>query len=200
MPKPHAMITLLAALLLAAPALAAPLDTSKFRSSFNPDTAPRSTQPIGEFPFIQLPPGYQARKSKMMDFARFPFWVGDGAIWVEGKFYQVNFVPASGKEFSDQDVRKDIERKIHQLGGKKVWQGKIPSPFEDGLSDEIDLGFIVGRGDTTNYSFSTYLIRRTEGNIWLHFGTDYSEGTTTRQGWMTVGLEQPFQPSARLLD
>lgn len=199
MPKPHAIITLLAALLLAAPALAAPLDTSKFRSSFNPDTAPRSTQPIGEFPFIQLPPGYQVHESKTMDFARFPFWVDDGAIWVEGKFYQVSFDAANGGRFKDKEIRQAIDQQIEKLGGVKVWQGNILDEAQDGWGDEIKKGFIIGFGNTYSYPVTTYLIRHSGGNIWLHFVIN-TIGDSANSAWMTIGLEQPFQPSARLLD
>lgn len=167
-------------------------DTPADAKPFDIEAVPMSDRPLGEFPYLALPAGYsnERRGSGTKDFARFPFWVDGQARWVEGRFYFANFSTIEGKQFSQYEVSRNIEAVIEQLGGVKVSEGNIPSDTVKSWGEEITMGFNDGLGDVYNAPATTYLVRRSDGNIWVHLVTD------TAQGWMVVGKEQAFQPSA----
>lgn len=156
---------------------------------------PVSNAPLGDFPYIGLPRGYSAagRSSFDKDFARFPFWVKGEPVWVEGRFYGADFSPMGDKSMSEYEVKKNFDGLVAQLGGIKVSEEKIPSAVVDGWGQEITQGFNGGLGDVWSSPTTTYLIRRADGNVWVHLVTN------TAQGWYIVGREEGFEQSAELL-
>ncbi len=182
----------------AAPAPApAPDASAKAQTSpaFDIDRIPVSTAALGDFPYFSLPAGYTNKHygSTNKRFARFPFWVDGQAHWVEGRFYGASFANEPGHDFSPLEVTRNFDAMVQQLGGFLVSEGKVPSQETDRWGDEIKMGFNDGLGDVYNNPARTYLIRRNDGNIWLHLVTNSATG-----GYV-VGLEQAFQPSAQLL-
>lgn len=162
---------------------------------FDISKIPVSTAPVGEFPFFTLPAGYtsQGYGETKKDFARFPFWVGGAAHWVEGKFYGTAMEPVKGKSMSQFEVIKNFEDAIKKLGGVKVGEGKIPIDTAKGWGEEITLGFINGLGDVYNEPVTTWVIRRADGNIWVHLVVS-SAGAS-----YLIGQEKPFEASMTLL-
>jgi OmpA-OmpF porin, OOP family len=138
--------------------------------AFDIDSVPTSNATLGEFPYITLPTGYSSRSfsSETKDFARFPFWVKGEAHWVEGKMYLATFGAESGKSMSEYEVRKSFDVLVQQMGGQKISEEKIPGDAIKGWGEEITQGFVDGLGDIYNQPATTYLIRRADGNIWIH--------------------------------
>lgn len=163
--------------------------------SFDVDSVPVSHVALGDFPYIALPTGYstEGRDKLSKDFARFPFWVKGEPHWVEGKFYGTSFVPAEGREMSEFEVKRNFETLVQQMGGVKVSEEKIPEDTVRGWGDEIMVGFVDGLGDVYNNPATTYLIRRDDGNIWVHLVTDSAGGA------YLVGKEKGFAQTAQLL-
>lgn len=163
--------------------------------SFDIDSVPVSTVTLGDFPYVTLPAGYtsEGRGKLSKDFARFPFWVNGQSHWVEGKFYGASFAPAEGKSMSEYEVKKNFETLLRQMGGVKLSEGRIPSEVTDKWGDEITQGFIDALGDVYNDPVTTYLVRRNDGNIWVHLVTDSGGGA------YLVGQEKAFAPTAQLL-
>ncbi len=163
--------------------------------SFDIDSIPVSTVTLGDFPYITLPAGYTSehRNKLSKDFARFPFWLNGQSHWVEGKFYGTSFAPAEGKGMSEYEVKKNFETLLQQMGGVKLSEGSIPSEVTEKWGDEITQGFIDGLGDVYNNPVTTYLVRRNDGNIWVHLVTDSAGGA------YLVGQEQAFAQTAQLL-
>ncbi len=182
---------------IAAPNGAAPaeVDGEAATADFSIEQVAISNVPLGEFPYFSLPEGYtnERRGSFTKDFARFPFWVKGAPVWVEGKFYGSGFVPVKDKEMSEFEVAKNFESVIAQLGGVKLSEEKIPSDIVRGWGDEITSGFLDGLGDVYNAPATTYVIRRADGNVWVHLVTNNA------QGWYIVGREEGFGQSASLL-
>lgn len=163
-------------------------------AAFDINSIPLSNKPLGAFPYITLPSGYTAhgRTDATKDFARFPFWVNGKAHWVEGRFHEYAFSSAEGKQFSQFEVTRNIEALVEQMGGVKISQGQIPGDTVRSWGEEITQGF-RGLGDVYNVPATTYLIRRADGNIWIHYVAD------TAMAWLVIGQEKSFAPTAQLL-
>lgn len=163
--------------------------------TFDISSVPQSTVPLGDFPYITLPAGYSNKGygQTNKDFARFPFWIDGKAHWVEGRFHGEIFYPEQGKDFSAFEVRRNFETLIQQMGGQKVSEGRIPTNEIEAWGDEITQGFIDGLGDVYSDPASVYLVRRPEGNIWLHLVLGSTGGA------YVIGQEKAFAQTATLL-
>lgn len=164
-------------------------------TGFDIEKVPMSTATLGDFPYITLPAGYSNKGYGQTNkaFARFPFWVDGQAHWVEGRFHGEVFYPEQGKDFSGLEVIRNFEALIQQMGGVKVSEGRIPTEAIKSWGDEITQGFIDGLGDVYSETTRVYVVRRPEGNIWLHLLVD-SVGAS-----YVVGQEKAFQQTAQLL-
>lgn len=162
---------------------------------FDLESIPVSTATLGAFPYIGLPAGVTNQGYGKTDkaFARFPFQVDGKTRWVEGRFHGENFYAEEGTEFSEFAFVKNFEGLIEQMGGRKVYEGKVPREEIDAWGDEITQGFIDGLGDVYNDPVKTYVVRRNDGNIWVHLVTDNVHGS------YVIGQEQAFQQTAKLL-
>src|SRR3546814_14327503 len=70
----------------AAAADAAPASEAAATPAFDIEAVPVSDAALGEFPYFSLPAGYEPmNRPVQMDYARFPFWTGEGFEWVEGQ-------------------------------------------------------------------------------------------------------------------
>ncbi len=170
-------------------------ETAPAAAGFDIGQVPMSTVALGAFPYITLPAGYSNKGygQTNKDFARFPFWADGRAHWVEGRFHGEVFTSEDGKDFSKFEVTRNFEAMIRQMGGVKVSEGRIPTQTIEGWGDEITQGFIDGLGDIYNNPATVYVVRRPEGNIWVHLVT------TSAAGAYVVGQEQAFEQTAQLL-
>ena len=158
------------------------------------DTAktPVSAVKLGAFPYLALPDGYVAGNPKTLDLARFPFWVGDHFVWVEGKVYQSSIEVSAGKEFSKYELQRNIESLITQAGGKKIAETQLPSEMRGKLdpdAQQVDTGL----GDIISNPTVVFLIHRADKDIWVHF-----TASTSRGSWAIVETKA-FVPTAKLL-
>lgn len=170
---------------------AAPADTAK---GFDIRSLPISDKPLGAFPYFSLPVGYEPmNKPDTHDFDRFPFWVGDRFEWVEGRLFASPIEAVSGKDYSEYELRRNIEHLLLAAGGVKVADGKIPRQATSTLTEEVTVGHNAGLGDVYNSPVTTYVIHRADQDIWVHLVTDSAMGS-----WTIVATE-PFVPTATLL-
>ncbi len=174
---------------------AAMTETAPAAAGFDIEKVPMSTATLGDFPYITLPAGYTNKGygQTNKDFARFPFWVDGQAHWVEGRFHGEVFTSEDGKDFSPLEVARNFEAMIRQMGGVKVSEGRITQEAIEGWGSEIKQGFVDGLGDVYNNPATVYVVRRPEGNIWVHLVT------TSAAGAYVVGQEKAFQQTAQLL-
>jgi len=164
-------------------------------SSFDINQYPTSEVALGAFPYISLPAGYSNKGFGQTNkvFARFPFWVNGEAHWVEGKFHGEIFAAEPGHEGSEFEVKRNFEELIKQMGGIKVSEERVPAETINAWGDEITQGFIEGLGNVYSAPVITYLVRRTDGNIWVHLVAD-----NTNYAYV-IGQEKAFEQTAKLL-
>lgn len=162
-------------------------------SGFDINSVPVSSIALGDFPYLNLPSGYTSTRDFNKDFARFPFWVNSEARWIEGKFHGSTFYPERGREFSQHEVQRNFDALITQMGGRKLSEGTVPKQQIDAWGDEITQGFINGLGNVWGDPVQIYLIRRADGNIWVHLVLGSASGA------YTIGQEKSFDQTAHLL-
>src|SRR3546814_15915425 len=81
---------------------AAPASEAAATPAFDIEAVPVSDAALGEFPYFSLPAGYEPmNRPVQMDYARFPFWTGEGFEWVEGRSYETSIDAADGKRCSE---------------------------------------------------------------------------------------------------
>lgn len=163
-------------------------------SDFSIDRVPVSNASLGSFPYFSLPDGYQPlNKPETRDFGHFPFWTGKAFHDVEGKIFMSSIGPGDGKTFSGYELKKNIAAELAQAGAVLVTDGKVPSDLSHALPQDVAVGMVDGLGDIYNNPVETWVIRRPDRQIWVHFTTDDSSAA-----W-TILETKPFVQTARLL-
>jgi len=164
------------------------------KGKFDIAAVPVSTAALGTFPYFSLPDGYQPLdKPETQDFGHFPFWTGKELHDVVGKVYFSGIGTADDKTFSAYELQRNIDAVIREAGGVLVTESKIPAELRDQIPREIRVGMVDGLGDIYNNPVSTWLVRRDDRQIWIHFTS-----TTAGANW-TIVETKPFKQTASLL-
>ena len=153
-----------------AEAEAAEAEAAPKEPAFDIARVPLSDAPLGDFPYFTLPDGYMTtdKLSSTIEVARFPFWVGDHYVGVQGRIHQANIRAVEGKTFSALEVEKNIERLIAEAGGVELANMVIPpAASADVLTREFTLDFSNGLCWPSE-PVRTYVVHRTDKDIWVH--------------------------------
>ena len=158
-------------------------------AEFNIEDIAFSTTDIGDFPFINLPKGLEARKGaiqKNFDVCFFPI---NGVMTpFEGKLYKANVTAVRGEEYSQRYFEKSMEDYLLSVGAVKVFDGEITKEeFERYNKQDPNKG---GSGDMGYWdqNMKFYVIRSQEkGNIYIQFTSNNAGGT------LNVLQEEAFQ-------
>src|SRR3546814_15368443 len=128
-----------------------------------------------------------------MDYARFPFWTGEGFEWVEGRSYETSIAAADGKTWSEFELRKNLETLLTGVGAVKVTSSKITAEWTDKLEDDTTQGHIDVLGDIYNEAATVYVIPPPDLNIWVPFLTNSYLGN------FNIMTTAPFTPVPKRL-
>lgn len=162
--------------------------------AFDVSSLPVSDAPLGEFPYLGLPDGYQARNPITGKFERVPFWTGDRLEWIEGRVYGAGIAPAQGHEYSQLELARNLQALVEQLGGRHVGSGRIPQQaIDEILKSTIAVDHVDGLGDIYNEAVDTYVIHRADRDIWIQLTRSGHAG-----GWL-IAESRPVQITARAL-
>ncbi|MGQ4660751.1 OmpA family protein [Lysobacter sp. F6437] len=138
--------------------------------AFDIASVPLSDAPLGDFPYFTLPDGYVTndKLSSTIEVGRFPFWVGDHYVAVQGRIHQANIRVVEGKTFSAIEVEKSIRQMIVGAGGVELTNMVIPAAASaDVLTREFTLDFSNGLCWPSE-PVRTYVVHRTDKDIWVH--------------------------------
>lgn len=165
---------------------------------FDIENVPMSSVAMGELPFFSLPDGYApVNRPTQRAFARFPFRIGEGLHWVEGASWNsllgVDRDARRDKEFSERELRRNLEAVFEQAGAEKVFEGPLRRNLYYGpqLEDEIGGGFIEGVNLDADAPTTVHVIRQAGRSIWIQLST-HSHGAA-----LVVVEERPFEATAR---
>src|SRR5690606_17215976 len=168
---------------------------------FDIEDVPLSSVTLGELPFFSLPEGYAPlNRPSRRAFARFPFRIGDGLHWVEGESWNslinIDRDLRRDKEFSQRELRRNLEAVFEQAGAKKVFEGPLRRNLYYGpqLEDEIGGGFIEGVNLDADAATTVHVIRQAGRSIWMQLST-HSHGAA-----LVVVEARPFEASAHWRD
>jgi len=139
-----------------------------------------SSADLGAFPYFARPDGVAPMGGEQtLEQGRFPFWMGAKFEPVAGRIFMGGLNGAEGKPYSSVAMRNYIENRVTEASGVKVTEGRIPTAASDPLGDDVKVGMILGLGDIYNDPTSTYVIRRADSTIWIHFVTNDLFGSWT---------------------
>lgn len=161
--------------------------------AFDLSAVPVSAAPLGAFPYFSLPDGYVSTGEVTHDFFSFPFWVKGAFRAVEGKVYMSMIEPEDDQQFSRLELQRNIEAVINRAGGIKVSQAPVTTEAINGLGDQTISDTTAGTGDIYNNEVATYVIRRADKTIWVHFDAGNSSAG------LTVAETAPLVVTAGLL-
>ncbi|NIJ73793.1 MULTISPECIES: OmpA family protein [unclassified Xanthomonas] len=166
-------------------------------ATFDPASLPVSDVPLGDFPYIALPSGYvTGNKPDGTDFDQVPFWTGDRLQPVEGKVWSAQINAADGKTFSDIELERNIEAMVTALGGKKIFDGRIPEAATQKIKEwprDFATKYNSGLGDVWNNPVQVFVVHRADRDIWIHL-CSYQFG-----GGLLIAETKPLQVTASLL-
>lgn len=165
--------------------------------AFDPSSLPVSSVPLGAFPYIALPSGYVTGSTPdVADFDQVPFWTGDRLEPVEGKVWSAHIDASQGKTFSDIELERNIESVVTALGGKKIFDGRIPEDTGQKLKDwprDFAVKYNSGLGDVWNNPTQVFVVHRADRDIWIHL-CSYQFG-----GGLLIAETKPLEITASLL-
>jgi len=152
-----------------------------------------SNEPLGDFPYFTLPAGYRPpnRPIPVRDFDRVALWTGDRLEWVEGRIFESQVHAETGKGYSRLEVLRNLEHQARQAGGTRVTDSSVPGEIVKAW--DAGQAYSKGRGDIYNNPVVTWLVRRADRNIWVHFVSNNSSGS------LMVVESAPFQATSALL-
>jgi hypothetical protein len=161
-------------------------DGPRSPAAFDLASVPLSDVPLGEFPYLAIPDGYENpnREKPVVAGAHAPFWTGDQLLWAEGTVYQSLIHAERGREFSRMELQGFIENAVTELGGVPVTDSEIPSDVVYSIDEEITAEYHAGLGDIYNDRVKTYLIRQADRTVWIHFCA-----STASAGWLIAEAE-----------
>jgi outer membrane protein OmpA-like peptidoglycan-associated protein len=165
--------------------------------AFDPASLPVSTAPLGAFPYLALPDGYVTGSTPdVADFDRVPFWTGDRLEPVEGKVWSAHIDAVQGKTFSDLELERNLESVVTALGGRKIFDGRIPEEAAQKIKDwprDLAVKYNSGLGDVWNNPAQVFVVHRIDRDIWIHL-CSYQFG-----GGLLIAETRPLQVTASVL-
>lgn len=155
-----------------------------------------SDKALGSFPYVGLPEGYENQYPARVDYEVAYFWVGNHFEKPEGRIFYSRVVSKKNKTYSDIELGRNIAKVITDAGGIKIFEGKLdPDTAYDSIPQQNRLKYTNGYGFIGYKTTSTYLIRRSDRNIWIQF-TPGDDGASI--GWMVLETK-PLKITASII-
>lgn len=169
---------------------------------FDPASVPVSAHALGsDLPFFSMPAGYgPVNRAAKRAFARFPFRLGEGLHWVEGRSWStrigIDRDQARDKEYSALELKRNLLAVLEQAGAKQVFEGPLKRDFYYGpqLEDEIGGGFIEGVNMAEDTPTTVHVIRQADRTLWVQLSSD------SHSAGLVIVEERPFVATAHWQD
>ena len=179
----------------AAPEDAQPTAAPPAAQGFDINTVAVSDAPLGAFPFIQLPQGYQATKVIEKRFERFPFYTGDRVEWVEGQIWSAGLNHEDSDLYAPMEVQANLDAVMAAAGAQQVFRGQIPGAMHDVVKAENSAlagEYYFGYRAWYSPRYTSWVINRGDHQIWVQAGSDNTSGglvvMQTRPAVITAAL------------
>ena len=146
---------------------------------FDINTVAISDAPLGEFPFIQLPDGYQAIKVIEKRFERFPFYTGDRVEWVEGQIWSAGLSHQDSDQYAPMEVQANLDAVMAAAGAHRIYRGEVPIAMHDVVKAEnssLAGEYYYGHRAWFSPRYTSWVINRGDHQIWVQSGSDNTSG------------------------
>ena len=147
---------------------------------FDIASIPVTDKPLGDWPYLVAPEGYEWRGDKTLDLSRVPFWTGQALAFVEGKVFLGELKTIGEKSFSRFEVLKRADQALTALGATKVTTSGIPEAIhEKDMPENFGSEFYAGAGGyrSSEQEVSTYVIRHADRTVWFKVFADTNSGS-----------------------
>lgn len=166
------------------------------QDGFDLSGLPVSTVTLGEFPYLALPDEYRTTDASSFDLERVPFWTGESFHWVEGRVHQAAIFADAGKAFSELELHTYMDEMLDRVGAVLV--SEVPAipvhlASQNGLDEAMRMKYRAGLGHFYSQPVRTYIIRRADGDVWVHFSS-HERGAN----WI-IAKSAHYDPTIRLL-
>ena len=166
---------------------------------FDWSTIPISHYPIGEFPYISPPKGFQVKGqrndngySDFWDFDNLLVYTGAHYYNAEGKRAEINFDENEGN-FNELRLRKSVEAYLLSIGAIEISNHKMTREEIDFFGKD-DSMFIYNHttGDPWNNKLKTYALNHTKGKVFFQLWSNWVDAEI---GVLEIeGFEQTIKP------
>lgn len=147
---------------------------------FDIASLPVTDKPLGDWPYLVAPQGYEWNGEKTLDLSRVPFWTGQALEFVEGKVFLGGLQPIGDKSFSRFEVLKRADQALTGLGATKVTTSGISDAIhEKDMPENFGSEFYAGAGGyrSSGKELSTYVIRHADRTVWFKVFADTNSGS-----------------------
>lgn len=166
-------------------------------SGFDISAQPVSTVTIGDFPYLSLPEGYRTSDASTFDLDRAPFWTGESFEWVEGRVHQAAIFTDQDHDFAELELRTYVGEMLDRIGAVLVAEEEegvsTHLAAQHGLDEAARLKYRAGLGHFYSRPIRTYVVRRAEGDVWIHYSS-HERGAN----WI-IARSARYDPTIRLL-
>lgn len=130
-----------------------------------------SNADLGTFPYFKTLPSFSPTDSITIEQNRTYFFDGKTVFTVDGKvsFKNLNLKDEVEKVPSEFQLVQEFDKLVAALGGKKVYEGKLPEDALKKLTDK-DLVTLASEHQVAPYAFYgvvEYVIKTPEKEVWL---------------------------------
>ena len=137
----------------------------------SPAQVPVTHAPMPRFPYLRWPAEVVPRaKPVERAVGHFRFWDGTALQDVEGRAFLVTLVRRDRNRAFDEDrIHRTVDADLTRMGGVRIAAGRVPHAVLDTINAGDRLALAPGLGDVRNSSAETWMIRRTNRQIWVQY-------------------------------
>lgn len=147
------------------------------------------------FPHLSPPDGYsQTGREVQRDFDMFPFWTGSAFEEVEGRTHAAR-IGKEGDAYSMHEVRRNLHAMMAEVGGTRVFAGRIPREAADGVDASLRSRYSAGADHSWHgYDAEVWRVDLPDGRqVWVHARLEYLSA-----GWVVAERKGLVQTAALL--
>jgi hypothetical protein len=167
-------------------------------ATFDLSKVPVSSADLGQFPYLAALTTYEVNtlNSEDYEFERAYVYDGKNLVPIEGKVSQRLIKPKdSDRKASELMIRRNYESLLKDLGGTKVFSGKVPSEVIE-KAGGYNAVYKYGKWSiSTSHETDAYVIRQEDKEVWVQVTTLGGDGNYN----LTVIERAPMPQQATII-
>lgn len=143
------------------------------------ERVPVTNVQLGAFPYFAWPAQDKPQNPPVdREEGHFLFWTGASLRDVAGKTHLVTVISGEDHvEFDQYATRKSFETAFRKAGAVKIASARLTQRVLDAIPTADRQDLTAGLGDPYDDQVETWLIRRTDRQIWINFTSNTAEAS-----------------------